>query len=137
KMKIQMLDLSEQYGKMREEILSKLDEVMSSSQFILGKNVKKLEADIAKYSNVEFGIGVGNGSDAIHIALEAAGIGEGDEVITTACTFFATGGAIARAGAIPVFVDIDPISFNIDPIKVESAITEKRSEERRVGKEYR
>lgn len=120
-----MLDLSEQYLSMKEEIITKLDEVMSSSRFILGDNVKKLEGDVAKYSNVGHGIGVGNGSDAIHIALQAAGVGKGDEVITTAFTFFATGGAIARLDATPVFVDIDPITFNIDPAKIEAAINEK------------
>lgn len=122
-MKIQMLDLSEQYQSMKEKIILKLDEVMSSSQFILGKNVKQLEEDVAKYSHCEHGIGVGNGSDAIHIALQAKGIGEGDEVITTAFTFFATGGAVVRAGATPVYVDIEPITFNIDPAKIEAAIT--------------
>lgn len=124
-MSIRMLDLSEQYLIMKDEIIKKLDEVMSSSQFILGDNVKMLESNIAKLSNVSKGIGVGNGSDAIHIALQAAGINKGDEVITTAFTFFATGGAIARANAVPVFVDIDPITFNIDPAKIEPAITNK------------
>lgn len=124
-MKIQMLDLSEQYQSLKDEILTTLDDVMSSSQFILGSHVKTLETDIATYSNVAHGIGVGNGSDAIHIALQAAGISPGDEVITTAFTFFATGGAIVRAGATPVYVDIDPITFNIDPAKIEAAITEK------------
>ncbi|OMP66633.1 DegT/DnrJ/EryC1/StrS family aminotransferase [Domibacillus epiphyticus] len=124
-MKIQMLDLSEQYLSMKDEVIAKLDEVMSSSQFILGSNVKQLESDVAKYSNVAHGIGVGNGSDAIHIALQAAGVETGDEVITTAFTFFATGGAIARAGATPVYVDIDPVTFNINPSKIEEAITEK------------
>ncbi|RST74186.1 DegT/DnrJ/EryC1/StrS family aminotransferase [Siminovitchia acidinfaciens] len=124
-MKIPMLDLGEQYQSMKEEVMSVLDEVMSSSRFILGDNVKKLETDVAEYSSAGYGIGVGNGSDAIHIALQAAGVGEGDEVITTAFTFFATGGSIVRTGATPVFVDIDPVTFNIDPAKIESAITEK------------
>ena len=124
-MKVQMLDLSEQYQSMKSDILEQLDRVMSSSQFILGSNVKQLEADVAKLSNVEHGIGVANGSDAIHIALQAAGVQAGDEVITTAFTFFATGGAIARANARPVYVDIDPVTYNIDPAKVEEAITEK------------
>jgi dTDP-4-amino-4,6-dideoxygalactose transaminase len=124
-MKIQMLDLSEQYQSLRGQVIRKLDEVMSSSRFILGDNVKQLEADVAKYSHASHGVGVGNGSDAIHIALQASGIGEGDEVITTAFTFFATGGAIARAGATPVYVDIDPVTFNIDPCKIEEAITQK------------
>lgn len=122
---VKMLDLSVQYKEMREEMLETIDEVISSSQFILGSNVKKLEEDIASYSNVSYGIGVANGSDAIHIALQAAGIEEGDEVITTPFTFFATAGAIVRAGATPVFVDIDPITFNINPTNIEKAITSK------------
>ncbi|WP_064091879.1 DegT/DnrJ/EryC1/StrS family aminotransferase [Rossellomorea aquimaris] len=124
-MKVPMLDLSEQYQDLKPRVLEVLDEVMSSSRFILGDNVKKLEEDVAKYSSVDYGIGCGNGSDAIHIALQALEVGPGDEVITTPFTFFATGGAIARAGAKPVFVDIDPITFNIDPNKIEEAITEK------------
>jgi dTDP-4-amino-4,6-dideoxygalactose transaminase len=124
-MKVPMLDLSEQYQGLRSEVLEVLDQVMSSTRFILGDNVKKLEQDIAEFSNVAHGIGCANGSDAIHIALQALGIGPGDEVITTAFTFFATGGAIVRAGATPVYVDIDPVTFNIDPVKVEEAITEK------------
>ncbi|OSX53136.1 transcriptional regulator [Anoxybacillus ayderensis] len=120
-----MLDLSEQYQSMKDEIMQKLDEVMSSSRFILGENVKKLESDIAEYSRVKHGIGVGNGSDAIHIALQAVGVGEGDEVITTPFTFFATAGSIVRAGAKPVFVDIDPVTFNMDPSKIEEAITSR------------
>jgi len=124
-MNIPMLDLSEQYQGLKDEILAALDEVMSSSRFILGDNVKKLEADIAEFSNVSHGVGVANGSDAIHIALQAAGVKAGDEVITTAFTFFATGGSIVRAGATPVFVDIDPVTFNIDPAKVKDAITDK------------
>lgn len=122
-MKVPMLDLSNQYLSLKEKIINRIDGVMAASSFILGENVKKLEEDIALYSNCNYGIGVGNGSDAIHIALQAAGIQEGDEVITTPFTFFATGGAIARANAKPVFVDIDPITFNIDYTKIEEAIT--------------
>lgn len=124
-MKVPMLDLSEQYGELREEILSVLDEVMKGSHFILGNHVKKIEADVADYSNVQYGVGCANGSDAIHIALQAAGVTAGDEVITTPFTFFATGGSIVRAGGVPVFVDIDPVSFNIDASKIEEKITEK------------
>ncbi|MEK3978648.1 DegT/DnrJ/EryC1/StrS family aminotransferase [Psychrobacillus sp. FSL K6-2836] len=124
-MKIQMLDLSQQYLTIRKDVLSKLDEVMSSSQFILGSHVKQVENDIAKMSKTKHGIGVGNGSDAIHIALQAAGIGEGDEVLTTSFTFFATAGAIVRANAKPIFIDIDPVTYNIDPTKLEAAITGK------------
>ncbi|HWJ76489.1 MAG TPA: DegT/DnrJ/EryC1/StrS family aminotransferase [Niallia sp.] len=124
-MKVPMLDLSEQYHELRDEIIKNLDEVMGSSRFILGDNVKKLEKDIASYSNAEYGVGVANGSDALHISLQACGVSEGDEVITTPFTFFATAGAIARAGAKPVFVDIEEDTFNIDPKKIEEAITEK------------
>lgn len=122
---VNMLDLSEQYSTMRDEMLETIDEVLSSSRYILGDNVKKLEQDVANYSNTTDGIGVGNGSDAIHIALQAAGIKEGDEVITVPFTFFATAGAIARANATPVFIDIDPVTFNMDPKKIEAAITDK------------
>lgn len=124
-MRVPMLDLSEQYQDLKQEVLSKLDEVMSSSRFILGDNVKKLEKDVAAYSEAQYGIGVANGSDALHIALQASGVQAGDEVITTPFTFFATAGAIARAGAKPVFVDIDPVTFNIDPSKIEEVITER------------
>ncbi|MFD1707479.1 DegT/DnrJ/EryC1/StrS family aminotransferase [Siminovitchia sediminis] len=124
-MKIKMLDLNQQYLSLKEDLIEKLNEVMMSTNFILGSNVKKLEDDVAKYSKARYGVGVGNGSDAIHIALQAAGVGEGDEVITSSFTFFATGGAIARANATPVFVDIDPDTFNIDPQKIEEAITNK------------
>ena len=123
--KVNMLDLSEQYNSMREEMLETIDEVLSSSRYILGDNVKKLEADVAKYSNTSQGIGVGNGSDAIHIALQAAGVGAGDEVITVSFTFFATAGAIARANATPVFIDIDPVTYNMDYTQLEAAITDK------------
>lgn len=123
-MKVPMLDLAEQYQTLKPQIMEALDEVMSSSRFILGENVKKLESDIAEYSNVPYGVGVANGSDALNIALLACGVEPGDEVIAPAFTFFATAGAIARIGAVPVFVDIDPNTFNIDPAKVEEAITE-------------
>ncbi|MBM7661611.1 dTDP-4-amino-4,6-dideoxygalactose transaminase [Bacillus mesophilus] len=124
-MRVPMLDLTEQYQTLRSEILQSMEEVMSSAHFILGSNVKKLEADIATYSNVSHGIGVANGSDAIHISLLGCGIQPGDEVIVPSFTFFATAGAVARANAVPVFVDIDPKTFNIDPLKLEAAITEK------------
>ncbi|MBA4538050.1 DegT/DnrJ/EryC1/StrS family aminotransferase [Bacillus aquiflavi] len=124
-MKVPMLDLSEQYQILKDEIIETLDSVMTSSRFILGDNVKQLEASIAKFVNANYGIGVANGSDALHISLQACGVQAGDEVITTPFTFFATGGAIARAGATPVYVDIDPVTFNIDATKIEEAITEK------------
>lgn len=124
-MKVPMLDLTEQYGSLKEDMHHALEEVMSSAHFILGKNVKKLEADVAEFSHVGHGIGVASGSDALHISLLACGIQEGDEVITTSFTFFATAGAIARIGAKAVFVDIDPRTYNIDPVQIEAKITEK------------
>ncbi|WNB92697.1 DegT/DnrJ/EryC1/StrS family aminotransferase [Bacillus sp. NEB1478] len=124
-MKVPMLDLTEQYQNLKNDILPAMEDVMSNARFILGDNVKKLEADVAKYSNVNHGIGVANGSDAIHIALTALNVGPGDEVIVPSFTFFATAGAVARAGATPVFVDCDPKTFNIDPAKIEAAVTDK------------
>lgn len=122
---IPMLDLADQYRELREEMLQTIDDVLQSSRYILGDYVQKIEEKIAKGSNAKYGIGVGNGSDAIHIALQAAGVKEGDEVITVPFTFFATAGSIVRAGATPVFVDIDPVTFNIDPNKIEAVITNK------------
>lgn len=124
-MNVPMLDLSEQYLSLRDDILTALDEVMKSSHFILGENVNRLEKDIAEYCNVKYGVGVGNGSDALHISLMACGVQEGDEVITTPFTFFATAGAIARCNATPVFVDIDPVTYNIDANQIEEKITER------------
>src|SRR5699024_2484009 len=122
---IPMLDLSVQYDDLRDEMLSTINSVLQSSRYILGDYVKTLEMEIAKGSHATHGIGVGNGSDAIHIALQAAGIKEGDEVITVPFTFFATAGSIVRAGATPVFIDIDPVTFNMDPTKLEAAITDR------------
>lgn len=124
-MKVPMLDLTIQYDQLKDEMNEAIQDVLRSARFILGPNVQKLEKDVAAYSNVGYGVGVGNGSDAIHIALEACGVKAGDEVITTAFTFFATAGAIARIGAIPVFVDIDQRTYNIDPSKIEEKITDK------------
>ncbi|MDN4526106.1 DegT/DnrJ/EryC1/StrS family aminotransferase [Fictibacillus fluitans] len=124
-MKVPMLDLSEQYQSLKEEIFASLEEIMSGSRFILGDNVKKLEKDVADYSSAKYGVGVANGSDALHISLLGCGVKAGDEVIVPAFTFFATAGAVARAGAVPVFVDIDPKTYNIDPAKIEEAVTEK------------
>lgn len=124
-MKVPMLDLTEQYESLKSEILPALENVMSKAQFILGPNVKKLEADIAEYSNSKHGIGVANGSDALNISLLGCNVGAGDEVIVPSFTFFATAGAVARTGATPVFVDIDPKTFNIDPEQIEKAITPK------------
>jgi len=122
-MQIPLLDLKAQYQTIREEIRPILDEICDSQYFILGAKVVQFESQLAQYCHVNNACGVSSGSDALIIALMAEGIGHGDQVITTTYTFFATAGAIARVGATPVFVDIDPCTFNIDPSQIASKIT--------------
>jgi len=124
-MKVKLLDLVPQYQSIKEEILKAVDGVLSTQQFILGENVEALEETVAGYCGTKYGVGVASGTDALYISLMALGIGKGDEVITTPFTFFSTVSSIVRAGARPVFVDIDPRTFNIDPAEVEKAITGK------------
>jgi dTDP-4-amino-4,6-dideoxygalactose transaminase len=122
---IPLLDLKAQYAPIREEIRAVIDRVADSQYFIGGPEVEGLEQEIAAYSGAQYGVGVTSGTDALIVALMAICVKPGDEVITTPYTFFATGGSIARLGAAPVFVDIDPFSYNIDPALIEAAITER------------
>lgn len=114
-MEVPFVDLKFQYGNIREEVRKAVDAVFESQQFILGPNVKKLEEEIAAYSEVKYGIGVSSGTDALMVSLMALDIGQGHGVITSPFSFFATAGVIARLGATPIFVDIDPTTYNIDP----------------------
>lgn len=121
-MKVPLFDIIRQYNSFKEEMLYAIDQVISSGSVILGPEVNKLETTIAHYVGAKEGIGVANGSDALFIALDAMGIKEGDHVITTPYSFFATVSCITRLGAIPVFADIDPITFNIDLNQVEEIL---------------
>ncbi|MEK7880613.1 MAG: DegT/DnrJ/EryC1/StrS family aminotransferase, partial [Deltaproteobacteria bacterium] len=105
----------EQFTAIREEVLERVEKVCRSGRFILGEEVKNFEEDFAGWLGVPHAVGCGSGTDAILLGLLALGIGSGDEVITSPLTFFATGSAIVRAGAKPVFADIDPATYTIDP----------------------
>lgn len=120
-----MVNLKAQYAEIKDEIERGLAETIEKCSFILGPNVQAFEKEAAEYLGVKHAIGVASGTDALHLALIAEGIGAGDEVITTAFTFIATAEAIKYVGATPVFVDIDPKTFNISPIAIEQAITPK------------
>jgi dTDP-4-amino-4,6-dideoxygalactose transaminase len=122
---IPMVDLKIQYLKIKDEIDRGILEALEKTQFILGPNVAAFETEAAAYLGVQHAVGVASGTDALHLALAAAGIGVGDEVITSPFTFIATAEAIRYVGATPVFVDIDPKTFNIDPARIEAAITPK------------
>ncbi len=122
---IPFIDLKSQYEALEENIKSRINTVLEHGQYIMGPEVAELEAKLADYVGVKHCISASSGTDTLMIAMMALGIGAGDEVITTPFTFIATGEMIALLGAIPVFVDIDPRTYNIDPAKIEAAITPK------------
>jgi dTDP-4-amino-4,6-dideoxygalactose transaminase len=125
KTNVPFFSLAVQFKSIEEEVKSALDEVFRTQQFILGSNVQALEKTIARYCGTRSAIGVASGSDALLLSLMALGIGSGDEVLLPPFTFFATAGSVSRLGAIPVFVDIDPETYNIDPSGIEERISSK------------
>lgn len=120
---IPMVDLKTQYHNLKDEMDRAVLDALESSQFILGPNVTAFEQEAAAYLGAPYAVGCASGTDALHLAILAAGIGPGDEVITSPFTFIATAEAICYAGATPVFIDIDPQTFNLDPALLEAAIT--------------
>ncbi|MGD2150826.1 MAG: DegT/DnrJ/EryC1/StrS family aminotransferase [Desulfobacterales bacterium] len=129
-MKVPLLDLKEQYQSIKEEILKVTEEIFESQYFILGPRVEALEKDIAGYCSSKHALGVSSGSDAILISLMATDMGAQQTVITTPYTFFATAGSIFRTGARPIFVDIDPDTYNMSPESLESVIASMTNKER-------
>jgi len=124
-MKIPIMNLGAQYEQLKESIDKAMQRIAQSSSFILGKETEDFEREIAEYCGSKYAVGLNSGTDALILALTALGIKEGDEVITTPFTFVATAEAVSRVGAKPVFVDIEPLTYNIDPAKIEKAITQK------------
>ena len=124
-MQVPLLDLKAQYQTIKDEIGRAISDVCESQAFALGPAAAKFEKEVAAYCDVKYAFGVSSGTDALLVSLMALGIKPGDEVITTPFTFFATAGSVVRAGAKPVFVDVDPDSYNIDPAAIEEKITER------------
>ena len=122
---VPLLDLKAQHATIRDEVTTLVHQVIEDQAFILGPMVGRLECEVAGLSKTRYAVGCANGTDAILIALRALGIARGDEVVTTPFTFFATAGTIHNVGATPVFADIDPLTFNLDPVAAAAAVTSK------------
>jgi len=124
-MRVPLLDLKAQYQTIKSELRPVVDEVLESQIFIMGPKVAELEKAVADYSGTAYAVGVSSGTDALLVSLMALGVKADDEVVTTPFTFFSTAGAVARLGARPVFVDIDPVTFNLDPARLDRGITSR------------
>src|SRR3954447_18936227 len=124
-MTVPFMDLKLQYGALKEDILAAVTHVLDSGQYVLGAEVSAFEEEFASFCGVRYGIAVNSGTSALHLALLAAGVGPGDEVITVPCTFVATVAAVLYTGATPVFVDVNPVTYTMDPDKLEAAISPK------------
>ncbi len=122
---IPQIDLTRQHGTLREELLAATGRVLAGSRFILGPEVRAIETELAALSGARHGIGVNSGTDALLLALRAVGVGPGDEVITSALSFVASASTVVLIGAVPVFVDVDPETYNLDPARLEAAITRR------------
>jgi UDP-N-acetyl-3-dehydro-alpha-D-glucosamine 3-aminotranferase len=123
--KIPMLDLKAQYGSIAQEVRAAIDSVLESQHFIQGSNVEALEEEIARYCGSRFAVGVASGTDALLLALHAVGVGPGDEVIVPSFSFIATADTVSLLGAVPVFVDVQSDTFNIDPALIEGKVTSR------------
>ncbi len=133
-MHVPLLDLKAQYQTIKDECLEVTQEIFESQHFILGPHVAKLEKEIADYCSTKYAVGVSSGTDALLLSLMVANIGHGDRVITTPYTFFATAGAVSRVGAIPVYVDIEPDTYNISPVRIDETIKKMPEEVRKTLK---
>src|SRR5579883_1788719 len=120
---VPLVDLKAQYASVRDEIIPAVTSVLDSGNYILGPEVAEFEKEFAAYCGVKHAVAVNSGTSALHLALLAAGVGPGDEVITVACTFVATVAAVVYSGAKPVLIDVNPVTYTMDPDRIEAAIT--------------